>query len=152
MILECLICTLISLSIYAVEGAFTTYSSGVEGVSVFRGIVNGDIATFLGRLIYGYILIQALALGLCRALNEPLHWLIIGVINAIAFLTGCAFWELHFQFLHRLTHFSSPVYGNFVHIMIVACLLSPKLLLILHVPGSVLPKIANPELRSASQE
>ena len=140
-LLECVICVIVAELLYLVEGSFTQFGSGVEGVSVHAVIVRDNLVILLGRAAYGFVPVTALALFLCRTWNRPLDWELIGAINVVSLLLMFAITENRFQFLQRLLHPARPLYENIVHLLVLSSFFSPILLSKAKLWGSVLPAI-----------
>lgn len=137
-LVECVALAVVFEISYFVEIVLLKGNTGVEGGSFPTMLLHEALAIFGWRITYGFVLVTAAALWVCFIMRCRLHCLEIGLLNAATLLLAAALWDRELHLLEHLVHFSRPLYGNFMQLLLAACVFSPCLLLRLRLWGSVL--------------
>lgn len=138
---ESIVFAFLSELIYLVEIVLLKWNTGVEGGQIPLVLLQESFAIFGWRIIYGFVPVTAAALCICCFLRLHLEWFEAGILNTTIFILTAAFWEGRLHLLEHLMRIHRPHYQNFMHLLLLACFLSPLLLLKMRVWGSVLPSI-----------
>jgi hypothetical protein len=131
-----------------VENTFDLIQCHFAGYQNIENVVPGpgyeifitNLVIFVARFYYGFIPVTAVVLFLGRMWDRPLHWSVLGLINAAVILVMCAVYNPILELYKSILHFNHEWAENICSIPIVISFFSPLILSKFKI-GTILPDL-----------
>jgi hypothetical protein len=126
--IEFVFCLGLAESLYLVEGYFTTYHSGVIGVTIGGELFREWRLIFVSIPIVGFTIAIAIVITFCSLLGFRLRWWCLSGLNVLSLMLSLAIWDQSAHILSSAMHLQLPVYSNIILFLPLSALLSPLIL------------------------